>query len=196
MNNSRIRKKYLHLMWEVDKRLEILKALSSENINVMYPQATIETEALQLRKTLELIAYSSLVAHKELYESVRADIAKDWHAKRIIKKVSSINPDFYPIPTKGFYDGKWNDLRGGFLTVNQFEYLYDSCGDLLHINNPFSKVRKNVFAFHKRVPEYVEKIESLLNEHRVRLPEDLGLIYVKSALGSDNPLHVWLYQRV
>jgi hypothetical protein len=196
MNNSQIRKKYLRLMWEVNKRLEVLKSLASEGINVLYPQVTIETEALQLRKVLELIAYSSLIAHKDLYQSARNDIGKDWHAKRIIKKVSSINPDFYPVPTKGFYDGKWNDLRGRFLTIKQFENLYDACGDMLHVKNPFSKISKSVFAFHKRVPKYIEKLEILLDEHRLALPENMGLIHVKSSLGTDNPLHYWHYRRV
>ena len=36
----------------------------------------------QIRKTLELIAFASLVAHNTAYKSVRSNFAKDWHAKR------------------------------------------------------------------------------------------------------------------
>ena len=68
-------------MWEVEKRLEILQGFIGKEINTLFLQSTIESEALQVRKLLELIAYSSLVAHKEAYQAVRADIAKDWHAQ-------------------------------------------------------------------------------------------------------------------
>lgn len=169
MSNSQIRIKYLKLMWEAEKRLEVLKGYVNCDIHSLYLQATIESEALQLRKLLELIAYSSLISHKFEYESVRDDISKDWHAKRILKKVEQLNPNFYPIPVNGVKNGKWNKLRGGYLTKKQFETLYDYCGSILHSKNPFSKVSKKVMSFHSKVPEFVTKIENLLYEHTVKL---------------------------
>ena len=180
-------------MWEIEKRLEVLKALNSGEAHVIYLKAQIETEALQLRKVLELIAYSSLVCHKEQYRALREDIAKDWHAKRIVNKIKTINPRFYPIPTKGYFDGSWKDVNSGFLTLKQFQVAYDSCGDILHIKNPFSKVNKSATAFHKRVPEYIGRIEKLLNQHRVYLPDNYGIIHVLTNFGSESELKLWWY---
>jgi hypothetical protein len=193
MDNSRARKKYLSLMWEIEKRLEVLKALISGEADVIYLKAQIETEALQLRKVLELIAYSSLVCHQEQYRAIREDIAKDWHAKRIVNKIKTINPRFYPIPTKGCFDGYWKDVKSGFLTLKQFQVAYDSCGDILHIKNPFSKVNKSATAFHKRVPEYIDRIEKLLSQHRVYLPDNYGIIHVLTNFGSESELKLWWY---
>ncbi|MCD8520693.1 MAG: hypothetical protein LRY66_17450 [Saccharospirillaceae bacterium] len=194
MDNSRIRKKYLWMMWEIDKRLEVLKALVNGNADVVYLKAKVESEALQLRKILELIAFSSLVAHKEKYKEVRSDMDKDWHAKRIIKKIKLINPDFYPIPTKGYVKDKWVDVRGGYLTKKQFEAAYDLCGDMLHARNPFAKLNRSAMAFDKRVPDYIERIEKLLEQHRVILPDNLGVIHVQSNFGSNKALKIWLYK--
>lgn len=193
MDNSRIRKKYLSLMWEIDKRIEVLKALCDGEANVLYLKTKIETEALQLRKILELIAYASLIAHKEQYKEVRADIAKDYHANRIISKIETINPNFYPIPTKGYFRGKWHDLSTGYLTKRQFRNAYDSCGDMLHAHNPFSKINKSATAFDNKIPDYIERIEKLLEEHRVILPSEIGMIHVQANFGSDEELKIWLY---
>ena len=180
-------------MWEIDKRLEILKALVSGEADVIYLKANIETEALQLRKILELIAYSSLVSHKEKCKAVNMNIAKAWHAERIISKVKSINPKFYPVPTKGYFNGKWHDVRSGYLTLRQFQVAYDSCGDMLHAKNPFSKVNKSADKFHKKIPEYIIRIENLMNEHRVYLPDDDGFIHVLSNFNTEQELKIWLY---
>lgn len=156
-------------MWEAEKRLEILYAFSDKKISVMYLQADIEAEALQIRKLLELIAFSSLVAHKPAYESVRETFAKDWHAKRILNKIEKLNPNFYPIPFSTDRNMHRSNLRGGYLTRHQFEKLYDCCGGLLHSKNPFSRVAKSSLSFHAKVPEYTERIELLLKEHSVVL---------------------------
>jgi len=180
-------------MWEIEKRIEVLKALCDGKADVVYLKAKIETEALQLRKILELIAYSSLIAHKEQYKEVRADIAKDWHANRIISKIEAINPNFYPIATQGYFKGKWHDLSSGYLTKKQFSDAYDSCGDMLHAHNPFSKINKSTIAFNRKVPDYIERIEKLIEEHRIILPDDLGIIHVRTNFSSDQELKIWLY---
>lgn len=192
MESSRIRKKYLNLMWETEKRLEVLHGYIKEEINSLYLQATIEAEALQLRKILELIAYASLVSNKEVYESVRNDISKDWHANRIMRKIERINPDFYPIPTTGVKNGRWNTLKGGFLTRKQFEELYDKCGNILHAKNPFSKVSQRSLAFHNKVPDFTSRIEQLLCQHRVRLAGTKDEAHVFVPFFTDKPMQLRL----
>jgi len=196
MDSSKARRKYLRLMWEVEKRLEVLNGFISGEIDSLYLLATIESEALQLRKILELIAFASLVTHKEAYESVRKDILKDWHAKRIMRKVENLNPDFYPIPTVGVRNGKWQNLRGGFLTRKQFESLYDRCGNILHAKNPFSKVSQHTLSFHNSVPDYVARIEMLLRDHRVRLIGARDEIRVSVPFFSQERIKIWFLTKV
>ena len=178
MKNSKTRIKYLRLMAEIEKRLEVLKGFSNNQINAIYLQATIESEALQLRKILELIAYASLIAHKDVYANAFKDFASHWRAVKIINQIEKLNPDFYPIPTRGLKNGKWFTLKGGYLTKKQFKYLYDKCGVVMHAKNPFSNSSQYCLSFHKKVPNYVFKIEQLLSEHKIKLFGEIDEIHV------------------
>jgi len=186
---SRARRKYASMMRECRYRVETLRDFSAGKTHCTYLQATIESEALQLRKLLELIAYSSLVSYQEAYRSVRSDIAKDWHAARILRKIEGINPEFYPVPIEGFNKKGWNRVRGGYLTRKQFEGLYDKCGAMLHSQNPFSK-GKSSLAFHKKVPDYLGRIEALLSEHLVQLANSQELIHVIAPMEENAPIQV------
>jgi hypothetical protein len=187
MDNSKDRRKYLKLMWEVEKRLETLTSFNKQESDSLYLQCTIESEALQIRKILELIAYASLVAHKDAYQIVRKEISKDWHAERIINKIEGFNPTFYPVPVNGCDNKKWNKLKGGFLTKNQFLSLYDKCGAILHAKNPFSKIAQRSISFHKKVPDYTLKIENLLSQHLVRLANTNESLHVCIHFYQDKP---------
>lgn len=186
---SRARRKYASMMWECRYRVETLRDFTSGKTHCTYLQTTIEAEALQLRKLLELIAFSSLVSYQEAYRSVRNDIAKDWHAARILRKIENINPEFYPVPIDGFDRKGWHRVQGGYLTRKQFERLYDKCGAMLHSQNPFSK-GKSSLAFHKKVPEYLDRIETLLSEHLVELAESRELIHVIAPMEENAPIQV------
>lgn len=177
------------MMWECRYRVETLRDFTSGKTHCTYLQTTIEAEALQLRKLLELIAFSSLVSYQEAYRSVRNDIAKDWHAARILRKIESINPEFYLVPIDGSDRKGWHRVQGGYLTRKQFERLYDKCGAMLHSQNPFSK-GKSSLAFHKKVPEYLDRIETLLSEHLVELAESRELIHVIVPMVENAPIQV------
>ena len=151
-------------MYEATLRLETLRNFLSGVHSTTYNITTIEFEALQIRKLLELVAYASLVSNREAYEAVRKDIAKDWHAERILKKVKLVNPNFYSVPL----DSDRPSI-GGFLTRKQFSKLYDRCGGILHVKNPFSKSKKNYLAFEEKVSGYVDRIENLLKYHKISL---------------------------
>jgi hypothetical protein len=196
MHNSKDRRKYLKLMWELEKRLEILNSFSKKEIHTLYLQATIESEALQLRKILELIAYASLVAHKDAYIKVRKSINLDWHAKRIIKTIEELNPGFYPIPTRGVQNGNWKTVRSGFMTKKEFATLYDRCGGILHAKNPFSRSSQRELMFHERMPIYVKRIENLIQEHRVRLAGIGDEIHVLVPLYKNSPMRVRFLKRI
>lgn len=176
--NESKRQKYLGLMFECQKRIETLHDLSSGRINGVYMPILIEMEALQLRKLLELIAFSSLISHEKTYENVTKKIDEVWKAKRILQELEKRNPRFYPEPILGATKAGWVKLKGGFLTKNQFVKLYDECSEYIHVRNPY-RIRKNSSAFHKKVPEYLSRIETLLLKHVVSLGENEDLLLVE-----------------
>ena len=56
---------------------------------------------LQIRKILELIAFASLVANKNVYTAVFSKVSKAWNAGDLLKELEQVNPDFYPVPIFG-----------------------------------------------------------------------------------------------
>lgn len=176
--NAKKRNKYLKLMSECRRRIETLHYLSSGECEGLYLQVLIETEALQLRKLLELIAFSSLVSHETAYRVVTQKIDGVWKAKRIIFELEKINQNFYPLPVSDVTNTGWIKLKGGYLTKKQFIALYDECSTHIHVRNPY-RIRENSLAFHKKVPAYLSKIESLLSKHIVSLVDDMEILFVE-----------------
>lgn len=95
---------YIDCMKQIKLRLkhidELIKFTSGE-----YNAFALESTALQLRKVLELIAFSSIAPSKGLYERIRfdydkSDYRKDWNANSILLTMDKINPGFYPNPFK------------------------------------------------------------------------------------------------
>lgn len=176
-------------------RLEVIHGFVDGRANAIYIRTDTESVCLQLRKILELIAYATLVSNRKAYESVRKDIAKEWHAERILKKVDAINPKFYPVAVRkrGLGPDPANlsfvSLQSGCLTRPQFMGIYNKCGDLLHATNPFTQDR-NFDAFSKRVPGYVRRIELLLQEHTVQLAGSLAFLWASVPLNHNEPVTV------
>jgi len=128
---------------------------------------------LQLRKSLELIAFASLAANKDAYAAVFPTFAEDWKAKRILEKIEKINPDFYPMalnPPEEIAPGRKYFSRpdSGFMTKDEFLTLYQIASEVLHTRNPFTGKDPTInikYSF----PEWVARIQRLLAWHRIGL---------------------------
>jgi hypothetical protein len=179
--------KYLATMAEIRCRLSnVRKKLNAKPINVM----SFESVLLQIRKSLELIAFSSLVSNKEGYESVRGSVEKDWHAVRILKAVEIVNPDFYPVPVAPNSDSDLSSVDGGFLTKLEFIKWYDLCGDYMHAINPFIE-EKNTSGVLELIPELITKLELLLQEHLISLSGTEDKMWVSVGFkGTNKPIVV------
>jgi len=201
MINEEYLNKYAECMEEIKKRMKVVRAFTDGSANAIYKQTTAESTCLQIRKILELIALSSLVANKEAYAKSRKKFATDWHAKRILSDINTINPDFYPVPTRQILDSSGKKvievkkIESGFLTKNGFEKIYDRCGGLLHASNPFSK-SKDIDNFLKLVPKWMDKIKNLLNHHQVQLIQSDLQLWVLMQAEKDGKVHVTLFQRL
>ncbi|WBB29143.1 hypothetical protein [Parvimonas micra] len=165
-------KLYRECLYEIKRRVEVIddhiKGITTESYIII----EVETLCLQFRKILENIALLSLVANKDLYAENNRKFARHYHAKRIIRELERINPDFYPVPTKriinenGMYE--WINIDNGYLTKEDFVNIYEICGGMLHAKNPFSS-EKPVREIQKSFLDWLMKITILLNEHHIKL---------------------------
>jgi hypothetical protein len=61
----------------------------------------------------------------------------------MLADIEKINPNFYPVPleagTSGHEAALVSRRADSYLTRKDFERLYDVCGDVLHMRNPFQK---------------------------------------------------------
>jgi hypothetical protein len=157
--------KYLANMSEI--RLRISSVRQNLNANP-FDVVSFESALLQIRKSLELIAFSSLASNKDGYESARGGVEKDWHAVRILKAVEAINPGFYPVPIDPDDDSGLLSLNSGFLTKAEFIKWYNLCGDYMHARNPFIEEQSKLGIL-ALIPELIAKLELLLQEHLISL---------------------------
>jgi hypothetical protein len=134
-----------------------------------------ETVFINLRKILELIAFSSLTANKDKYAAAKANFASHWRANKILEAVEGLNPNFYPVP---FSEPELlpsgvkhiTPLQDGYLTKDDFAKLYDLTADVLHVWNPFSE-RERKIQMPYAVDECVARIQRLLRLHFVQLAD-------------------------
>jgi hypothetical protein len=170
-------------MEEIKERTALIEKFIQSNSTFGKELYDYELISLHLRKILELIALSSLVANKALYLATHKKLVQ-WSTKRLVEHLEKINPDFYPVPMKIVLLGTIGEnnhwqiekLENGFLTKEDFEKLYGLCCDVLHVWSPYDE-RDRKINFEIHLSQWLEKIKSLLNMHYIQLVEgDVWLI--------------------
>lgn len=174
---------YCNCMEEIRQRLGIVASLGQGKISTGIKDADIELAFLQLRKSLEVIAFASLIANKDVYSAAHANFASHWRAKAMLECIEKLNPDFYPLPLelpKLLESGvKHCDLiTDGFITKTEFESLYDKSSEILHSRNPFM-TKDPVVKLGYSVKQWIVRIQRLLAFHRVSLVDgSLWMIHI------------------
>lgn len=165
---------YCEVLEDIKTRLAVVRSVADGHLNAGSELLNYEVAALNLRKSLELIAFGTLSANKEVYAEVHADFASHWNAKKLLAKLEKLHPEFYPKPvTRQILNlGPPRQLHfdfvaDGFLTRDEFVELYDVCSKAIHTRNPFSA--SSAIDFRLSVPEWVSRIERLLGLHLMRL---------------------------
>lgn len=173
IRNSNNLKIYLEQLEEIKIRLAYICAYSNDSKD----RFIIESHALQVRKLIELVSFSLMAIHKTKYKDFRNSIGKDfrddWNGKDIITNILSLNPDMFFKPSeKGFSlqsDGtKQIQLKHETqcYTLKRLVKLYQRCGGVLHIENPWKKSTK-VDQFHMELPSIISKLKNTLQDHIV-----------------------------
>mgnify|MGYP001212578245 CR=1 FL=1 len=170
---------YCNYLEDIKSRLELVKQIVKQE--VVFPQFKREDfltdfVAIQIRKSLEAIAFSSLIANKEVYSAQYKNFVSHWNAKFLLKDIKRLNPNFYPKPLgpivapddKGVINLKY--LIDGFIDEQEFIFLYEKMGKLLHAPNPYSNREKVDLKY--PVSQWVERIFNLLNLHQIQLLDE------------------------
>lgn len=192
---------YITLMNEVKKRTNAITGILKKTNTTTYQATNIEFMCLQLRKILELISLGSLVANKKEFECQQIKYQQFWHAKRIIKDIEKLNPDFYPkpiieLPSKN--QGIKNDLvdmKDGYLTKEEFVNVYDQLGKIMHADNPFG-TKTDLAYYESQIENCYKKVIKLLNCHMIRLKgkEEFYLIHMQEE--RDDLVHGYIFGKV
>lgn len=183
---------YRALMEDVKRRITCLRSIALGDLRIGNERLTWELSALQLRMVLESIAFASLSAHRNVYSRVHAKFATHWKAARLLKELAAIHPEFYPQPMR-FDHVKEGGIKhfarlDGYLTQEEFVELYDVCSQLIHMHNPFGELKPIVIRL--TLTEWVDRVQSLLDTHFIRMHGINQLWVVQMAGGQDNSVQV------
>jgi hypothetical protein len=164
---------YCNCMAEVRTRIGVVQGVLAGHITTGNDNCNAELIFLQLRKTLELVAFASLCANKDAYSAAHEKFASHWKAKAMLNALEEINPDFYPVPLdhpQRTASGAKHFPRSadGFMRTEEFASLYDSCSDVLHTRNPFTP-KDPTIQIGYTVQQWVARVQRLLGLHLVHL---------------------------
>ena len=179
---SELQNLYCDNLQKIKWRTNAIMDIITQRVTTTYLMTNIEFCALQIRKILELIAFSSLISDMDVYKQQLKNIAKMWNAKRILNDIEKINPDFYPKPILIDPNNKmlWQDFKEPYLTKDKFVSVYEKCSALIHENSPFEtdeQIRDKAEEAVKNMVTWMNLIRNLLNTHTVQLYNEPRLFY-------------------
>ena len=194
---------YLQCMTEIRGRLDTVMFLNyTEKVFGWTRDFIVESQFIQLRKVLELIAFGSLTANQAKYAIAHAEFERHWKAAKMLGALEKVNPEFYPLPL--MVDKKRTEESGrqrfhyrvveeGVLTKEDFVFLYDISSRVLHTRNPFAS--RAPIEIQRDIPVWVERIRQLIRVHSMFFVDDrrwlihvpdTGKVTVFTAMANDS----------
>jgi hypothetical protein len=174
-------------------RLRLVERLVEGNLKIDNDSIDAEFACLQIRKCLELIAFASVAAHRDIYSTAHTDFASHWKPLKLLEKLRKLHPDFYPQPVLIEREqGKVVKLlrvMNEYLTEDDFVFLYEKCSDALHEWSPY-RPDARVIQLKRPMAEWVARIKRLLQWHVVHLvgTDDKWVVQYD---GDDGLVHVF-----
>lgn len=184
---------YCNLMEEIKVRVALIRSVI-QGQSLGREDFDGEIVSLQLRKCLELVAFSSLVVNEQIYSQAYSDFSTHWRAKKIIEKIKKLNPDFFPKPiflaSQNEQGVKHFDyIKEGFLTLEDLIDLYDKTSGVIHSWNPY-RTEPRIVNFGRSIEEWVKRLQCLLGLHIMR-GVGLNELWVVEMIATDNKVHVF-----
>lgn len=184
--------KYRAVLIEIKNRTAVVDSFIFGKTHAIYIPTTVESVCLQIRKILELVAFSSLIANKEIYSAQHKKFAEHWNARLMLQDLERLNPCFYPHPiiqkpskTPGIASD-WEDRKDDFLTKEYFIKAYEKCGGILHADNPYGK-KTDYQHYQSQAKDWRNRIVNLLNAHTIKLINDKNLYLFQMGSKDTNP---------
>jgi hypothetical protein len=163
--------KYCDCMEEIKERIQFVR-IFLVNPTIDRNDYLYELVCLHVRKILELILFSSLVANKEKYSQAHKKYMSLWRVSELMTNLEKINPNFFPKPIimeRDINGAKhFAESDKACLTRDELTKLLSLCNKLMHVRNPYSQDER-ALNFELPIPEWLNKIESLLETHYVYL---------------------------
>lgn len=161
---------YKAIMHEIRVRIIAAEKLSEYNDAIF-----IESVSLQIRKTLELLAYLTLLLNRDKVNNKTRD---EYHAKKIIEALSQKTSIFYPFPSHIFPPSNKDDQPlliplgyGNALTQTEFKCSYQKLGKILHAQHPLKHI-VDIEEFKLDNNKTIEKLKNLLRSHTIGVRYD------------------------
>jgi hypothetical protein len=182
-------------MEDMKRRLAVVNTVAKGNLSTGSEVFDYEFVAVQLRKSLELVAFASMTANKKLYAEAHASFANHWKAKAMLSSLDRLHPGFYPQPiildhVKESGVKHFEHVKDGYLTKEDFVTLYDLCSEVLHTWNPFTN-KERYIDFKRSVAEWVQRIERLLRLHLMRFVDREEIWVVEMETSTDGKVHAF-----
>ena len=208
MARSKNMEKYKHIMLCIKYRIHHILTMEGELAHLIktrgmdelhtYFDIELEEKALQIRKSLELIATASLVTNETIYRDIsRQTNTKDPDIHKILSNIKRMHPRFYPEPFKNNSNSPkiylpteegFTPMRRRILLDESDEYLryeispstkdqgfsavWGQCSQILH-SNPFNGTEvKTVMRYKNEVIRWTNLIINLLDCHTIRLLDE------------------------
>ncbi len=173
IRDKRNLEKYVQQMIELKARLAHLKS----NPAGKEDRFGVENSALHIRKIIELFAFSLMSLQKEEYKKYRkssgADFLKDWNGREILYHLTNLNPDMFFKPIEKEIQVQPDGVKGVALkdeksvyTIKRLSKLYDRCGGILHVSNPWKNCNK-IESFSGELPSITEKLLSTFEDQAI-----------------------------
>ena len=197
---------YARRMQDIVRRTAAINQIRQIGTGVAWIVVT-EVAYLQLRHTLELLATALLTVNKQAIAQLGEPGMRSWHALDILRAISEVNDEFYPVPTKdGPRDGARVipivERRGDFLTWEKFVTLYNACGEILHTRNPFARkpavrfdTKEDCERLLRAADRWQSRIVRLLTHHQFKVKGD-DTLYIAHTVGEERTFEVAVFAPV
>ena len=192
--------KYANCMLEIKGRTNVIDSILKRACSLRISTPDVEFIALQLRKSLEFVVFSNLVANIDIYKQMYASYKEDWNLKKIVKRIRKINPEYYPKPIKsdlitvssgGEQVLSLESLEEGFIAEAEFIAAYELTNKIIHVDNPYGK-RRDLSEMLERLVNYFYRLVCLLKIHQVKLINRDRVICNMGATIEDKPSVTYL----
>lgn len=183
-----LQNKYIEQLQEIKERSLVFQMFSKGTSNAIYEETTVEVETFQLRRILEILAFTFVLGIGERAIPAYASFVKYKNPEKFLSELIELKADFFPQPiiqTKTA-NGEWQwdaPMAGTYLNAVDFVTLFEHCNLVLEPRRIGALLMSLMECKAANVKWYA-KIVGLLNAH---LMQSEGFAYLYQMGSADAP---------